>query len=165
MKRRTIMLIIIIVVFASLSIFAIGYSMWSFVDITTLGQESYRISAIEDVTVTNTEKLNIKVFDFENDEVSYSIKSTEKTSLKVVFSVVDETIVSTFIDSIKLDGVDCVYSIVEGKIELTLSSITLNTTHTLTFNFNNKMIYNETFNPSGILDSSSETMLSVYDGE
>ena len=159
------MLVIIIVLFVSLSLFVVGYSMWTFAESTSFSQQSYEITTVDDVTVTNTEKLNIKVFDFENDEVSYTIKSTSKENLKVIFQVENETIVSTFIDSIKLDESNCSYNLVNGKIELTLSSITLNTYHTLTFNFNNKMIYNETFNTSGILVSTSRTILSVYDGE
>ena len=167
MKTKLSFLAIILLILASVSFVVVGYSMWKLElkEERTIDVESYDVSTVEGVTVTNTENLVINVFSFEQDTLTYSISSIEKINLKITLEVQDETILASFIDSVKFDNATKAYSTANGVVTILLSNISLNTNHTLSIKFNTSSIYNANFNTSGILDNNSKTLLTVYDGE
>ena len=163
MKKPLFLIIVIIVTLTTCVTF--GYSAWKIDKRAIGGFQSYDVSNVDGVTISNTSSLEIKIFSYNSDTISYVINSSEIDSLKLTLEVVDATIVSDFISTVKLDNSNCSYQIVDGKIEVELNSLTLNTNHTIDFQFSVSAIYNANFNTSGILSNASQTLLIVYNGE
>lgn len=175
MKNRIYLFITIILLLTSISFVTVGYSIWKveIKETKDIDVESYDIINVDSVTLTLTKKLNPSVFSYvgETDPntgtLDYNLKTTEYSTLYCMIEAVNGTIPENALVSLKLGDSTISTTYDNGVIKFTLYGLALNTDHTLTFSFNNKLIYHSKFNPSGInIDGSGNItmMFTIYDG-
>lgn len=175
MKNRIYLFITIILLLTSISFVTVGYSIWKveIKETKDIDVESYDIINVDSVTLTPTKKLNPSVFSYvgETDPntgtLVYNLNTTEYSTLYCMIEAVNGTIPQNALVGLKLGDSDILTTYDNGKLKFTLYGLALNTNHTLTFSFNNKLIYHSVFNQSGINIAGSGNitmMFTIYDG-
>ena len=153
MKAKLSIILIVALVISLTTFFMMGYAMWQIEEKgeASFNAQSYDVTKVDGVTITNTKQLNPAVFSYigesdpEKGTLGYTIRSTEFTSLDCTLEIQN-------------------YTISQDVLE----NITLNMDQPLLITFNNKLIYHPLFNQTGYnLDGSNNIVfiLTIYDGE
>lgn len=177
MKAKFSIILLLALVISLACFITMGYAMWQIEEKgeVSFSPQSYDVTNIDGVIITNTKQLNPSVFSYEDETnpeqgtLGYTINTTTYSTLYCTLEIKDYTMQSDVLENFRIDTIlnnGITYS--DGKFYFTLENLTLNSDHTILFTFNNKLIYHPLFNTNGYnLDGSNNIVfvLTVYNGE
>lgn len=179
MRAKLSIILLVALVISIACFFTMGYAMWQIEEKgeASFSPQSYDVTNIDGVTISNTKQLNPSVFSYiesgaesEYGTLEYTINTTNFETLYCTLEIKDDSIPEYSLEHFRIGGVlsDSVPNYNNGKISFVLSNLTKNQDFTIQFIFNNKLIYHPLFNTDGYnLDGSNNIVfvLTIYDGE